>query len=77
VRQRGYALDKGEHESDVRCVAAPIYDRQGRVVAAVSVSGPKNRMEPLESNEELIAGTLQAVRRISVNLGFQESGLSI
>ena len=76
VRQRGYALDKGEHESDVRCVAAPIYDRQGRAVAAVSVSGPEHRMEPLESNEELIANTLGAVRRISATLGYSESGSS-
>lgn len=71
VRQRGYALDNGEHESEVRCVAAPIFDRSGRAIAAISVSGPKGRMEPLETNTELIEGVLQAVARISGSLGYR------
>ena len=71
VRQRGYALDNGEHESEVRCVAAPIFDRTGRAIAAISVSGPKGRMEPLEENTELIESVLQAVGRISANLGYR------
>jgi len=71
VSQRGYALDNGEHESEVRCVAAPIFDRGGRAIAAISVSGPKGRMEPLQENSELIAHVLQAVARISADLGYR------
>lgn len=71
VRECGYALDNGEHEGEVRCVAAPIFDRSGRVIAAISVSGPKGRMEPLESNTELINSVLQAVGRISATLGYR------
>ena len=70
VRQCGYALDSGEHESEVRCVAAPIFDRSGRAIAAISVSGPKGRMEPLEEHSELIESVLQAVAKISANLGY-------
>jgi IclR family acetate operon transcriptional repressor len=66
---QGYALDRGEHEAEVRCVAAPVFDISGKVVAAVSVSGPAGRMEPLETKQELIARTQQAARTISSRLG--------
>ncbi|MGH2661883.1 MAG: IclR family transcriptional regulator [Actinomycetota bacterium] len=39
VRQRGYAIDNVENEDGIRCVAAPIRDHTGEVVAAMSVSG--------------------------------------
>ncbi len=69
-RRRGYALDDGEHESDVRCVAAPIFDHAGAGFAAVSVSGPKSRMDPLEENEWLIKLTMQTAQAISEKLGY-------
>ena len=51
ARSRGYALDDGEHEFEVRCVAAPIFDHSGEAFAALSVSGPRSRMDPIEKNE--------------------------
>ena len=44
IRSRGYTVDNGEFEVGVRCVAAPIRDRTGTVIAAVSISGPDTRM---------------------------------
>lgn len=44
VRERGYALDMEELEDGLRCVAAPIRDPHGRVVAGISISGPRHRM---------------------------------
>jgi IclR family acetate operon transcriptional repressor len=44
ARAQGYALDDEERESGVCCVAAPIFDRFGRCVAALSISGPTTRM---------------------------------
>ncbi|GLB59504.1 IclR family transcriptional regulator [Cytobacillus sp. NCCP-133] len=44
VRQSGYALDLEENEYGITCVAAPIFDHLGKVVAAVSISGPTMRM---------------------------------
>jgi len=44
--QRGYAIDDGEYESGVVCLAAPIYDYERKVVASVGISGPRERMEP-------------------------------
>lgn len=44
VRARGYALDEGENEEGVRCIAAPVLDNNGCSVAAISVTGPTTRM---------------------------------
>lgn len=45
VREQGVAFDLGENVEGVVCVAAPIFDQHGRVVAGLSVSGPASRME--------------------------------
>lgn len=44
VRERGFAFDMEELEVGLRCVAAPIRDPLGRVVAGLSISGPRHRM---------------------------------
>lgn len=68
TRSRGYSIDNMENEPEVRCVAAPIFDRHGHVFAALSVSGPAFRM-----TEAVIPvfGSLvaQAARNISKQLG--------
>ncbi|WP_411112176.1 IclR family transcriptional regulator [Streptomyces sp. c-19] len=43
VRRRGIALESRESNPDVTCVAAPVRDRGGRVVAALSISVPMIR----------------------------------
>lgn len=45
VRTRGYAIDNQENELDGRCVGAPILGPDGRVAAALSISGPVFRMD--------------------------------
>jgi DNA-binding IclR family transcriptional regulator len=44
VRRRGWAQSAAEREPGVASVSAPVYDSRGAVVAAVSVSGPIDRM---------------------------------
>jgi IclR family acetate operon transcriptional repressor len=44
VRADGFALDDGEYIEEVRCVAAPIRDAQGEVLASVGVSAPVTRL---------------------------------
>jgi DNA-binding IclR family transcriptional regulator len=44
VRQKGFALDLEENEYGITCIAVPIFDHLGKVIAAVSISGPTMRM---------------------------------
>ncbi|MFZ2511163.1 MAG: IclR family transcriptional regulator C-terminal domain-containing protein, partial [Gordonia sp. (in: high G+C Gram-positive bacteria)] len=44
IRKRGWAHSAGERADGVASVSAPIYDPTGAVIAAVSVSGPIDRM---------------------------------
>ena len=45
VARQGYAIDSGEEEVGVRCLAVPVF-RIGDSVAAMSVSAPEGRLEP-------------------------------
>lgn len=69
IKQKGYALDLEENEYGITCIAAPIFDHLGRVVASVSISGPTMRMaeERLESLKEKM---LHASKEISARLGY-------
>ncbi len=44
VREQGYAVDEEELERGLTCIGAPILDRDGVAVAAISLSGPTQRM---------------------------------
>lgn len=69
VRRRGYAIDDAEREEGVRCISAPIFNSIGRVVAAVSVSGPSLRLSlaKLEALADSVRGTASL---ISTALGY-------
>ena len=71
VREQGFALDKGEHERDVRCIAAPIRNYQGKVVAAISISGPAFRIDLTRQNH-LREALIQTGKKISKRLGYNE-----
>lgn len=51
IRRRGYALDAGENEPGIRCVAAAVTDNVGQAFAALSVSGPAGRVTKARSAE--------------------------
>lgn len=71
VRKRGYAEDYEENEPGIICIAMPVRDYSGEVIAAVSVSTPKSHF----SDE--IAGSYyqylkECVEEISSNLGYKK-----
>ncbi|MEW9669424.1 IclR family transcriptional regulator [Ammoniphilus sp. 3BR4] len=70
VRKKGYALDLEENELGITCIATPIFDRTGKVIAAVSVSGPTMRMTP-ETLEELKNKMMDVSKKISFRLGYR------
>ncbi len=69
IRLHGYALDLGEIEDGLSCVAAPIRNSSGRVIAAISISGPDTRVN--ESVQmHLISAVTANAQRISKALGY-------
>jgi len=70
VRENGYALDLGERDEGVGCVAAPIRNREGRVFAALSVSGPSMRMTAPFLGNQLAPVLRNYADLISAKLGY-------
>lgn len=68
VRERGYAYDNGEMESDVHCVAAPVFDHTSTAVASISVSGPAMRFDRTRM-EQVTPALLRATADLSARLG--------
>lgn len=68
VREQGYAFDNGERLEGLHCVAAPVQSKSGRILGAVSVSGPMNRLRGDRIEEELPQRLLEAVNVIELNI---------
>jgi IclR family acetate operon transcriptional repressor len=68
IRERGFAIDEEENAIGLRCVAAPIFDENGKPVAAISLSGPTARI-----GDDLLLSlgdaVLDAARQITSGLG--------
>ena len=73
IRERGYAVDEQEREVGVRCIAAPVRDHQGQVVAAISVAGPAERMPRTLVGSEMAGQVVAAAREISIRLGNEDA----
>ena len=67
VREQGYALDREENMLGLRCVGVPIR-RNGRVVASISVSGPKRRMNAERFTEQVPELLLSKANVIELNI---------
>ncbi len=46
IRLEGFAFDNEENELGVSCVGTPVFDYNARVIGAISISGPTERMSP-------------------------------
>lgn len=66
-KKLGYAVDNEEIEVGLCCVAAPIYNESKKMVAAISVSGPKERMS--QKKQLIVKTILEISKEISIKLG--------
>ncbi len=74
IREEGYALDWGEREEHVRCIAAPIFNHEGRVAASISVSGPSTRITTYYMKNELVDIIKEVAAKISHKMGYNGNG---
>jgi len=72
IKEQGYAIDDSEHEPEVRCVAAPVYGRNGSVIASISIAGPVYRMTREKMERELVQAVKSTAHTISKKLGYIE-----
>lgn len=68
IRTNGYALDNEELEMGLRCVAAPIYSHDQRVIASLTIAGSASRIQH-SSIGSYIEKVRSAADRISRELG--------
>jgi len=69
VRQLGYAVDNEEDEPGVCCLGAPVFDENGKAVAAISVAGTTSQIGT-DRIPVLARQVMQAARSMSTRLGF-------
>jgi DNA-binding IclR family transcriptional regulator len=70
VQLQGYAVDLEEFAQGLSCVAAPVHDANGRVVAALSLSGPSFRLPEEKLHGAVASQVTGAATRLSRELGF-------
>jgi len=71
VKEKGYALDDEEFTVGVRCIAVPVWNHKGKVIAAFGISGLAMRIS-LDKIEEL-AKVIQEIRdRLCLRLGYRK-----
>ena len=71
VRKQGFALDLEEHEKDVCCIAAPIRNYQGKIIAAISISSPIYRID-IKKKNYLKKALIRISKKISERLGYNK-----
>ena len=69
IRERGYALDDEEASTGGLCVAAPVRDRSGEVVASISASGMISEIDRCKI-DQLAATVISNAEAMSYKLGY-------
>ncbi len=71
VRRLGYAEDREEDSDGLYCLAAPVRNQRGSVVAAMSISGHASEFRG-SAKGALLSEVMDAARRLSEQLGWSE-----
>lgn len=69
TKRQGYAVEDEECDEGTRCIAAPIYNADGRVIAAVGIAGPRVRIRK-SMFPKLGPVAIEAAATISERLGY-------
>jgi IclR family KDG regulon transcriptional repressor len=69
VKKRGYATEDEECDEGTRCIAAPIHNGEGRIVAAVGIAGPRVRIRKSQF-PRMAPLVIEAAAQISERLGY-------
>lgn len=69
AKRQGYALEDEECDEGTRCIAAPIYNGDGRIVAAVGIAGPRVRIRKSQF-PKFAPIAIEAAQQISERLGY-------
>ena len=69
IKAVGFAVDHEELEKGLTCVAAPVFDGNGKPGAALSVAGPTVRMTNLTIGK-IAKGLLSITQEISIKIGY-------
>lgn len=70
-REKGFATDESEYLEGVRCLAAPIRDRDGEVIASIGISAPSARF-PREREREFAQMVVSVAGQIGEMVGALE-----
>jgi DNA-binding IclR family transcriptional regulator len=71
VARNGIAFDDCEFDANIRCLAAPVYDFRGKMIAAISISAPMWRMG-LNKVGDVSAIVVNSAKQLSALLGYSE-----
>jgi DNA-binding IclR family transcriptional regulator len=70
IKIQGYAINDEEQVEGMRAIAAPVFNHQGKAVAAVSIAGPTSRLT-LERIGRLVTVLKETCESISYRLGYK------
>jgi DNA-binding IclR family transcriptional regulator len=76
IRQRGYAINRGEWHAEIGAVAAPVFDADGYVVASIGVIMPLNRL-PTSKATQFGTWTSATAAEVSRQLGYRAGDTTV
>jgi len=68
IRERGWAVDDGEHTAGMRCIGAAVFNEHGEPIGGLSISGPAARIVE-DRDAEFGAAVLMAGTRLTDAIG--------
>jgi DNA-binding IclR family transcriptional regulator len=70
IRKQGYGVSAGERSLDGGALAAPVFDHEPKICAAIGIAGPIQRVR--EHHEEYVQALMPAAHQLSAALGYKD-----